>query len=384
MLDKLILFPYYLTLKTRHWLYNKGIIYKTHPCDVPTICIGNITVGGTGKTPHTEMVLKTLLESNDWAYKNIAVLSRGHKRKSRGFQQVTLDGSARFFGDEPLQIKKNFPVATVAVDRNRIEGCDFLLHPDKLTTSRRGKACRDKALPPSDLILLDDAFQYRALRSYYNIVLVDYNRPVYKDRLLPLGHLRDLPERIEVANVIIVTKCPAYLEDWEKAGLAKSLGIRNFSLETCTGENRRGKRQTILFTAIRYQELKPVYECGDSRYIYSQKLILFSGIAKDTPMRRFLSDKYKIVKRFSFADHHKYNSMDIRKIAAAARENPTAVVVTTEKDSQRLLDYKKMPEWLQKRMFMIPIAVDFIDDRERGIFNTALMSALKAFPQGYE
>ena len=141
MLDKLILFPYYLTLKVRHWMYDKGFIYKTHPCEVPTVSIGHVTAGGTGKTPHTEMVLGTLLESNDWAYRNVAVLSRGHKRRSRGFQQVTRNGSARFFGDEPLQIKKNFPVVSVAVDKNRVEGCDFLLHPDKLRTSRRGRAC---------------------------------------------------------------------------------------------------------------------------------------------------------------------------------------------------------------------------------------------------
>ncbi|MBQ6086755.1 MAG: tetraacyldisaccharide 4'-kinase [Bacteroidales bacterium] len=383
MLDKLILFPYYLTLKVRHWMYDKGFIYKTHPCEVPTVSIGNVTAGGTGKTPHTEMVLGTLLESNDWAYRNVAVLSRGHKRRSRGFQQVTRNGSARFFGDEPLQIKKNFPVVTVAVDKNRVEGCDFLLHPDKLRTSRRGRACKDKELPPSDLIVLDDAFQYRALRTYFNIVLVDYNRPVFKDRLLPLGHLRDLPERIEVADVIIVTKCPAYLEDWEKTSLAKALGIKNYSPSTCTGENRKGRTQTVLFTAIHYRELKPVYGDGDARYIYSQKLILFSGIAKDTPMRRFLSDKYKIVKRYSFPDHHKYNAMDIRKIAAAARENPTAVVVTTEKDSQRLLDYKKMPDWLRKRLFMIPIAVDFLSDREKAVFNSTLLSSLRSFSKDY-
>ncbi len=382
MIDKVILFPYYLTLKIRHWLYNKGIIFKSRPCEVPTVCVGNVTVGGTGKTPHTEMILRTLLDSDDWAYKNIAVLSRGYKRRSRGFQQVTADGSARFFGDEPLQIKKNFPAVTVAVDKNRLEGCDFLVHPDKLQSSRKGRKCKDKALPPSDIIVLDDALQYRPLRPHLNIVLVDYNRPVYKDRLLPLGRLRDLPERVQAADMVIVTKCPAYLEDWEKTGVAKSLGIRNYSLETCTGENRSGRVQTLLFTAIRYQEMKPVYESGDSRYIYSKKLILFSGIAKDTPLRRFLSDKYKIVKRFSFADHHRFNSMDIRKIAAAARENPTAVVVTTEKDSQRLLDYKKMPDFLKTRLFMIPIATGFLDEEQKAVFSGSLMSALKDFPGG--
>ena len=106
MLDKYLLAPYWLTLKARHALYDKGV-WKSSSAEVPTICIGNITAGGTGKTPHTEMILNTLSELPEWREKNVAVLSRGHKRKSGGFQQVSIDGSAAFYGDEPLQIKKN-------------------------------------------------------------------------------------------------------------------------------------------------------------------------------------------------------------------------------------------------------------------------------------
>ena len=131
MIDKILLFPYWITLKIRHFMFNHGL-RKVRRADVPTICVGNVTVGGTGKTPHTEMLLRTLLQDPSWGQKNIAVLSRGYKRKSKGFQQVTVDGTAAEYGDEPLQIKTKFPEVTVAVDKSRIQGCDFLCHPEKL------------------------------------------------------------------------------------------------------------------------------------------------------------------------------------------------------------------------------------------------------------
>ena len=378
MLRKIILSPYYLILKIRHALYDNGV-WKVHSCKVPTICVGNIAAGGTGKTPHTEMILSTLLKSDEWAYKNIAVLSRGHKRSSRGFQQVTIDGSAAFYGDEPLQIKKKFPSITVAVDRPRLEGCDFLCHPEKLKTTKRGRKCKEKDLPSSDIIVLDDAFQYRDLKAHVNIILVDYNRPVNKDHLLPFGRLRDLLERLHYADIIIVTKCPAYLENWEKVRWIKSLGIYDYNPDTCAGTDRKGKTITILFTAITYCPIEPVYPEGDIRYTYSKKLILFSGIAKDTPLRRYLSDRYQIVKRFNFADHHKYSGIDIRRIMLAAKNFPTAVVTTTEKDSQRVVDYKKVPEALKERLFQIPIKVDFLSEHEKNVFETTLMSRLIEF-----
>ena len=382
MIDKIILAPYYLALKLRHALYDSGI-FKTSTCEVPTICVGNITAGGTGKTPHTEMILRTLLRSDDWAYKNVAVLSRGHKRNSGGFQVVEKDGKVNTYGDEPLQIKKKFPAVTVAVDRERNEGCDLLCHPEKLKTGKWAKKCSQKVIEPSDLIVLDDAFQYRALRAYFNIVLVDFNRPTYKDCLLPFGRLRDLPERLYKADILIVTKCPNYLEDEEKVKWAEAFGIRDYDLSTCQGTDRKGLRKIILFTAIRYSQLKPIFEKADARYAYSQKLILFSGIAKDTPLRNYLSDSYKIVKRFSFADHHNYNRFDIRKIMLAMKEFPTAVVATTEKDCQRILDCRNIPDYLRERLFFVPIEVAFVSEHEKEVFETSLMTALRNFTPEY-
>lgn len=216
MIDRILLFPYSLTLACRHALYNIGL-FKSHKAAVPTICVGNITVGGTGKTPHTEMILRMLLEDEQWQDKNIAVLSRGYKRKSKGFQQVVLDGTTEDYGDEPLQIKRKFPQVTVAVDKSRKEGCMFLSNPDLLQTSKKARRCIHKDMPKADLIILDDAFQHRAIKPTLSIVLVDYGRPTFKDHLLPIGRLRDLPERIAAADIVIVTKCPSYIDEEEKA-----------------------------------------------------------------------------------------------------------------------------------------------------------------------
>lgn len=377
MLDKILLAPYYLTLKLRHFLFDHGI-RRVHQAEVPTICIGNITAGGTGKTPHTEMVLRTLLRSDEWAYSNLAVLSRGHRRKSSGFQVVTRDGDVEDFGDEPLQIKKKFPGVTVAVDRNRVEGCDFLCHPEKLKTDKKARKCRVKEIEPADLIVLDDAFQFRALKATLNILLVDYNRPVQKDSLLPFGRLRDLPERLGEADILIVTKCPAYLQDEERMQWAEELRLKDYDLATCKGKDRKGREKLLLFSAIRYDGMLPVFpEEADRRYAYAQKLVLFTGIAKDTPLRRYLSDKYRIVKHFSFADHHKYTAADIRKVARATAEHPTAVVTTTEKDSQRIERLSCIPADLRAKLFQVPIQVGFLTEEEQTLFEQALFGAIR-------
>lgn len=368
MLDRILLLPYYLTLKVRHSLYNKGI-KKSYTAQVPTICVGNITAGGTGKTPHTEMILRMLLDSDEWGAKNLAVLSKGYMRESKGFQQVPVDGSALMFGDEPVQIKKNFPKVTVAVNDDRIEGCDYLCHPEKLKDQAPGpEACWDKEFDPADLIILDDAYQHRKLRASMNIVLVDYNRPLYKDKLIPLGTLRDLPERLYEADIVIITKCTHALDNWEKTAYADAMGYRDYQTSTCTATAPNGRRQLVFFTQIVYKQFRPIYDCSDSRFIYSKRLILFSGIALDTPLENYLSDKYKIVRKFTFPDHHKYTYTDFEKVQKAVQQNPTATLATTEKDAQRVLDFNGLPQELRERMFTIPIEVDFIDGHEREIF----------------
>ena len=376
MIDRILLFPYSLTLACRHALYNIGI-FKSHKATVPTICVGNITVGGTGKTPHTEMILRMLLEDERWQDKNIAVLSRGYKRKSKGFQQVVVDGTAEDFGDEPLQIKRKFPQVTVAVDKSRKEGCMFLTNPELLQTSKKAARCLYKDMPKADIIVLDDAFQHRALKPDFSAVLIDYNRPVFKDHLMPIGRLRDLPSRLSAADALIVTKCPTYIDDEQRAAWAADLGLKEFDPQTCEGVRSNGKRQKIFFTYINYDTPQAVYPEGDTRYLYAKRLILFSGIANDAPLRHFLCGEYKIVKHFNFPDHHKFTRSDIYSIRNASDTYPTSVIMTTEKDCQRVRDCKFVPGSLKDRMFHIPIKVGFLGDEDRNIFKSMLASFLK-------
>ena len=376
MIDRILLFPYSLTLACRHALYNIGL-FKSHKAAVPTICVGNITVGGTGKTPHTEMILRMLLEDERWQDKNIAVLSRGYKRKSKGFQQVVVDGTAEDFGDEPLQIKRKFPQVTVAVDKSRKEGCMFLTNPELLQTSKKAARCLYKDMPKADIIVLDDAFQHRALKPDFSAVLIDYNRPVFKDHLMPIGRLRDLPSRLSAADALIVTKCPTYIDDEQRAAWAADLGLKEFDPQTCEGIRSNGKRQKIFFTYINYDTPQAVYPEGDTRYLYAKRLILFSGIANDAPLRHFLCGEYKIVKHFNFPDHHKFTRSDIYSIRNASDTYPTSVIMTTEKDCQRVRDCKFVPGSLKDRMFHIPIKVGFLGDEDRNIFKSMLNSFLK-------
>ena len=376
MIDAILLFPYWLTLKIRHFLFDKGI-RKSHPTKVPSICVGNITVGGTGKTPHTEMLLRMLLNDPDLKETDIAILSRGYGRKTKGFQQVEVNGSARDFGDEPLQIKRKFPQITVAVDGNRKEGCELLCEPRRLGMSKKYRNCVNKDVQKAGLIILDDAFQHRAIKPTASIVLMDSNRPIFKDHLLPLGRLRDLRGRIKDADIVIVTKCTSTLDFREKCKWAKSLGIKNFNEETCSGTRRNGKKQYLFFTRISYDTPAPVFAEGNQRYVYSKKLVLFSGIANDAPLKTYLNRNYEIVGHLNFPDHHKFSNANIRSIEAAAKENPTSVIMTTEKDCQRVRDCANISDNLKTRLFFVPIKTDFLSTQEREIFSGVIKSYLK-------
>ena len=308
---------------------------KAPEAEVPTICVGNITVGGTGKTPHTEMILRLLQELRPDA--RLAVLSRGYKRKSKGYQTILTDSTAAFSGDEPLQIKRKFPEVKVSVDKNRVEGC------------------RNLVSDGTDIIVLDDAFQYKKLHATLNIVLVNSGRPVFQDSLLPFGRLRDLPSRMADADVVIVTKCPHEMDDDEKAGWREKLRLR--------------EDQPLFFTTVDYDTPAAVWpQDADPRYNYSKTVVLFSGIADDSQLRAYLSDTYKIVDVLKFADHHKYSNADMRSIAAAVRRYPTAALLTTEKDAVRVLDCKKVDESIRKRLFAVPVKASFVGDGEAEAF----------------
>ena len=194
---------------------------------------------------------------------------------------------------------------------------------------------------------------------------------------MPLGKLRDLPERIAAADIIIVSKCPSYLDAWEKGKWADALGLDAYDVSDCKGMRRNGKAQHLFFTTIGYDTCQPVFPEGDPRYLYTQRLILFSGIANDRPLKMYLSGTYKIVRHLDFPDHHKFSRADFSSIAGAANAYPTSVVMTTEKDCQRVRDCSFVPANLRQRLFYAPIKVNFFSDQEQETFASTLNAYLK-------
>lgn len=362
MIDRILLAPYWCTLKIRHLLYNKGW-RKSSRTEIPSIALGNVTVGGTGKTPHTEMIVRMLQSEFNYSANEIAVLSRGYKRKSKGFQQVCADGNASFYGDEPLQIKKKFTDVTVLVDKDRLHAAELAQNPEKASTDKKARKCVNKDFAPAGILILDDALQYRKLNPDISIMLVDYERPVFNDHLIPIGTLRDLPERVKAADIVIVSKAPSYIDNEERLRWRKKL--------------RLDDNQLLFFTRIDYCKFEAIFPEGEPRFLYSKRVVLFSGIANDNPLVKWLSDEHHIVSHLRFPDHHKFTAADINSINSASQACPTAVVVTTEKDGQRIKDYAKIPETLREKMFQVPIEVIFVGEGERERFTSAIAHRLQ-------
>ncbi|MDD2594491.1 MAG: tetraacyldisaccharide 4'-kinase [Bacteroidales bacterium] len=331
IISKIILSPYYLTLYLRNKLYDNGR-FKSYSFDIPVICVGNVTIGGTGKTPMAELIVRILSEN-----KRVAVISRGYKRKSRGFRIVNVDDTAKKSGDEPLQIKRKFPDVIVAVDKNRKRAIEHLL---SLPAETR-----------PEVIILDDAFQHRSITPSKSIVLIDYNRPIFKDSLVPFGKLRDIPSEIKRAQAVVITKSPEFLDEWEREKMKQLTRVRN--------------SQKLFFAKVKYDGPQPVFkEYGDNRYIYSKEVALYSGIANDKPLRIFLIGRYEKIHHVQYGDHHNFSRMNIYHIMRYAKAHPAALILTTEKDAQRLLHSKYIPKELKVRLFYIPIETEFLTPEE--------------------
>lgn len=375
--SRIILFPYWLTLKIRHWLYDTGRIKgKSYP--IPVICIGNVTVGGTGKTPHVEMIIRLLQDRM-----NIAVLSRGYKRRTKGFHLLEESDSAQISGDEPLQIKQKFPDTLVAVCEKRQQGIEEILRIIEQKKSDSNDAVEDFPIDGADIfsqpekpwiILLDDAFQHRKVIPSKNILLVDWNRPIDRDELLPLGNLRDLPEQKKRADIVIVTKCPqmGYLEGiqveetvWEAAQQQETIWRKRLNLRP---------EQELYFTAIDYCTPQGVFpkECN-TRYIYSKEAVAFSGIATNKDFFNYVELNFKMKDAISFADHKNFTQSDISHIDSLARNNPLAVVLTTEKDSKRLSNSRYINKDLKAKLFYVPIQVNILSKQAQARFIANLL-----------
>jgi tetraacyldisaccharide 4'-kinase len=301
----------------RNYLYDKGIL-KSYSFDIPVIAVGNLSVGGTGKTPQIEYLIR-LLSPN---YK-VATLSRGYKRKSEGFILADAASTAEILGDEPFQYFKKFLDIQVAVDADRKNGIEQLLN--------------QKSRP--EIILLDDAFQHRKVKAGFYILLTAYEDLFCEDFILPTGNLRESRNGAKRANLIIVTKCPLDITELEQQNIKNKLAVD----------------LPIYFSIIDYDD--KVYNDTESLAVSDLKLMpkmLLAGIAKPKPFFDYLqTDKDEVM---IFSDHHHFSESDILNIKSQAIDK---IIVTTEKDFVRL-DAKI----LRKQLFYLPIKSKFLSNQQ--------------------
>ena len=317
-------------ISVRHTLFNWKIL-KSQEFDIPIVCVGNITVGGTGKTPHTEYLIQVLS-----ARYNVAVLSRGYKRRSKGFQLAAVNSSFKRIGDEPKQIKLKFPHIPVAVAEKRAEGIRRLreLHPEV------------------NLIILDDGFQHRYVEPWINILLMDYNCPIWEDRLLPLGRLRDRRREIERAHVVLVTKCPEDIRPLDFMMARKNLDLYPY--------------QSLYFTRFESDVPHAIFPTLVQRPLQKDDpVIALSAIANPKHFLEHLDRDYEVVHRITFPDHYAFKMKDIRRLEKMlAQSPPETAVVLTEKDAVKLLNSRKISDFLRSKLYYVPISVRFTDGKE--------------------
>lgn len=325
---KLLLSPFALVYgiiaTVRNKLFDSGV-FKSKIYDVPVVSVGNITVGGTGKTPHVEYLVRLLSDKC-----RLAVVSRGYGRSTTGYAEVTTDAEAQSIGDEPLQIKRKFPNVTVAVDEVRTHAIDKLL-------------CDNRA----NVFILDDAFQHRHVKAGLNIVLVDYNRPTFSDTMLPAGRLREPSRNIDRADIVLVTKCPKSLSEQNRMEFVSKL--------------RLTKGQSVCFSAFVYANLVSMFGHSPVENLNGVDILVVTGISQPERMYQYLQNMGAMVHKLRFPDHHQFTSDDMQKIKTAyiSLKNDNAIVVLTEKDVARLTSQMKN-QLKNLPMYCLPIAVEFL------------------------
>lgn len=333
-----LLLPFTLIYSIIVWMRNKMFDINLLPSkefNIPLISVGNITVGGTGKTPHVEYMVRLLHDDH-----KIAVLSRGYKRQKKGFIVADKESTSSDIGDEPKQIKRKYPDIAMAVDGNRVKGVEKLM---------KGAAGFDP-----DIILLDDAFQHRYVKPGLSILLVDFNRPLEKDYILPYGRLRESMYEKKRANIVIVTKTPRDLKPIDRRIISKEMKLFPY--------------QSLYFTYLKYGALTRVFESDKQLSLEMAKdknikVLLITGIANPVPLKEYLMEYFDDITHLNFSDHHNYGPKDVKKVLKAFDkiDSDFKIIITTEKDAVRIGDSKSFKE-SSLPIYYVPIEVDFLDD----------------------
>ncbi len=330
---------YALVVRVRNWLFDMGI--KQTIAYPGTICIGNLTVGGTGKTPFAEYLINLLTKEF-----NIALLSRGYKRKTKGFVLATTNSTASTIGDEPFQIARKYPKIPVAVDGNR----------------QRGIATLRKLHPENEIIILDDAFQHRKITADLNILLTDYSNPIYSDFFLPVGRLRDGFVQRKRAQMVVVTKCPSNLTPQEQHHITQKLNLNS--------------SQQIFFATISYGQITPIFpESNAATHALSPNLhvLAMAGIANPQPFFEYMAKNSSVEHTIALADHAHLSKKKISAIfnRFSQIEQNQKIIVTTEKDASKIIQYKQLPQEVKQCFYFLPMEMRFIGDNQEK-FNSKL------------
>jgi len=337
---RILLFPfsliYALIVTIRNWCFDKKILASTS-FNLPVICVGNLAVGGTGKSPMVELLIRLL--KDQYA---VAVLSRGYKRKTRGYALANASTTALDIGDEPMQFHSKFPDVAVAVGEERIVAIPQLLH--------------DR--PETRAILLDDAFQHRAVKAGLNVLLTDCSNLFTRDWWLPSGDLRDAPSSYRRADVIVVTKCPEDLDEDQRRAVVSEIDPR--------------PHQRVFFSSISYGT--PYHITRQDAVVIDEEVevLLVTGIANPAPLKRWLNDHSKTYYEMAYGDHHIFTIDDLhaitRRLGTIAAEKK--LILTTEKDAVRLIKFRQELEvW---PFYVIPITPKFLfgdEDQFAGVIN---------------
>ena len=332
---------YGVGVRLRNHLYNIGY-KKSFTFDTFVISVGNLSVGGNGKTPMVEYLVR-LISPN----RKLAVLSRGYGRKTKGFRFVNNQSTSQEVGDEPLQMFKKFhPELVVAVSESRALAIPYILMEQ----------------PEVNTIVLDDAFQHRSVNPHFSIVVTDYWSPFYEDYLLPAGRLREPRHGISRADVVIMTKCPANISQLQKAEVTERIRHFNPSVQ-------------VYFTAIEYGQAR--HFITNEPLSGANEILLVSGIAKSNTLIQYVSENYKLADHLKYNDHHDYSIKDIANIQKhyASIQSNNKIVLTTEKDMVRLMKYKRDLKDLP--LHYLPIECVFLDDN--GKFDEAILNSIESY-----